>query len=273
MTVGEEPTISHKSGVHMPSLFGHEPRQYIREAIMTDNFSGHGVTDNGAPLIPSQAHLAPLILTVPGLGNSGPAHWQTRWEEERSDIQRVELGLWDRPQRNAWVNQLNLAIRNAGRPVILVAHSLGCHAVAWWAQMEQPAYGNPVVGALLVAPAEVDSHPADARVTAFHPTPIGLLPFPSVLVASRNDPYIHFERALRLGIFWGSTVVDAGNAGHINADSGLEDWVYGQRLLDRLIATAHGAPLDVPDYASDEGAEDYDETGDFLTGSLVHTHL
>ena len=68
-------------------------------------------------------------------------------------------------------------------------------------------------------------------------------------------------------------MVDAGAAGHINADSGLEEWAYGQRLLERLIIAAHGAPLDVPDYASDEGAEDYDETGDFLTGSLVHTHL
>lgn len=235
---------------------------------ISDNRGGHGVTDNGAPLI-----LPPLILTVPGLGNSGPAHWQTRWEQDLDDIERVELGLWDKPQRNAWVNQLNLAIRSAGRPVILVAHSLGCHAVAWWAQMEQPAYGNPVVGALLVAPAEVDSHPADARVAAFKPSPIGLLPFPSVLVASRNDPYIHFERALRLGIFWGSHVVDAGAAGHINADSGLEDWRFGKNLLARLIASANGAPLDVADYASQEEDDDYDSAADYVAGSLVHTHL
>ena len=50
----------------------------------------------------------------------------------------VELGMWDQPHRNTWINQLNLAIRAADRPVILAAHSLGCLAVAWWAQPEQP---------------------------------------------------------------------------------------------------------------------------------------
>lgn len=187
---------------------------------------------------------APLILSVPGLGNSGRNHWQSHWEDERDDMVRVDLGSWDKPHRNLWVNQLNLAIRNAGRPVILVAHSLGCHAVAWWAQMENPLYGNPVVAALLVAPAEVDSHPADARVAVFQPSPIRLLPFPSILVASRDDPYMQFERARRLGTFWGSRVVDAGHLGHINADSGLEDWAFGKRLLARLQAEVRGDAID-----------------------------
>jgi hypothetical protein len=80
----------------------------------------------------------PLILTVPGLNNSGPEHWQSVWERQRPDCRRVDLGMWDKPHRNTWVNQLNLAIRQADRPVILAAHSLGCLAVAWWAQLEQP---------------------------------------------------------------------------------------------------------------------------------------
>lgn len=217
---------------------------------------------------------APLILTVPGLGNSGPTHWQTRWEQDLDDIERVELGVWDQPQRNIWVNQLNLAIRAAGRPVILVAHSLGCHAVAWWAQMERPAYGSPVVGALLVAPAEVDTHPADKRVSAFQPSPLGLLPFPSILVASRDDPYIHFERALRLGIFWGSSVVDAGALGHINADSGVDDWGFGKKLLSSLFAVSRGEPFVVPEYGDPDEADDlYDPAADAPAHSLVSRHL
>ena len=59
----------------------------------------------------------PLILTLRGLDNSGPGHWQSVWEEQRGDCQRVELGMWARPHRNAWVNQLNLAIAAAERPL------------------------------------------------------------------------------------------------------------------------------------------------------------
>lgn len=176
----------------------------------------------------------PLILTVPGLGNSGPSHWQSIWEREHEHVARVELGGWDRPHRNLWVNKLNFAIREAGRPVVLAAHSLGCLAVAWWAAMERPAYGDPVIGALLVAPPEVDVAPVDARLEAFGPAPKGTLPFPSILVASHDDPYIQFHRARRLAQFWGSRFADAGAVGHINADSGLGAWHFGQFLLRKV---------------------------------------
>lgn len=73
----------------------------------------------------------PTVLTVPGLGNSGPAHWQTLWEQGRLDTHRVDLGMWDTPHRNAWVTKLDQAISSAQAPVILVGHSLGCQAIAW----------------------------------------------------------------------------------------------------------------------------------------------
>ena len=72
----------------------------------------------------------PLVLLVPGLNDSGPNHWQTHWERDVPGCERVDLGRLDDPHRNTWVNKLNLAIHQAGRPVILVAHSLGCHVVA-----------------------------------------------------------------------------------------------------------------------------------------------
>lgn len=178
---------------------------------------------------------SPLVLTLPGLGNSGPAHWQSLWEQGRDDIHRVELGMWDQPHRNSWVNQISLAIRHADRPVVLVAHSLGCIAAAWWAAMEDQVWTDKVVGALLVAPPEVDVASSDARLHAFGPVPKGMLPFPSILVASRNDSYIRFDRARRLADFWGSTFVDAGDVGHINADSGLANWEFGLEMLDLLV--------------------------------------
>ena len=187
----------------------------------------------------------PAILLVPGLDNSGPLHWQSHWECEFTDSQRVDLGMWDNPNRNTWVNKLNLAIQRAGRPVILVAHSLGCHAIAWWAEYERPFYGHPVAGALLVAPPEVEGGAIDKRLTRFAPVPPGRLPFPSILAASCNDPYIDFGRAKRLARIWGSRLVDAGPIGHINADSAIADWNYGKYLLRHLIAsiTPSRAPI------------------------------
>lgn len=177
----------------------------------------------------------PLILTIPGLNNSGPAHWQTLWEQQRADCRRVDLGMWDRPHRNTWVNKLNLAIHRVDRPVVLVAHSLGCLAVAWWAHWEQPPAGGPVVGALLVAPPDVDTTPGDQRLRAFAPTPQDRLPFPSIVVASRNDPYIDYRAARILARTWGARFADAGRVGHVNASSNLGDWPFGRFLLDQLL--------------------------------------
>ena len=96
----------------------------------------------------------PTVLTVPGLGGSGPAHWQTLWEQSRVDTARVDLGMWSMPHRNAWATKLDQSISQARAPVILVGHSLGCLAIAWWAALSPQPYGWPVAGALLVAPAD-----------------------------------------------------------------------------------------------------------------------
>ncbi|WP_298195018.1 alpha/beta hydrolase [Novosphingobium sp.] len=180
----------------------------------------------------------PVILTVPGLGNSGPGHWQTIWEARLPRCRRVDLGLWEDPHRNTWVNKLNLAIQRAEGPVVLAAHSLGCLAVAWWAEYEQPGgpvEGGKVIGALLVAPPDVEERPLDRRLTRFAPVPESALPFPSVLVASRNDPYLTMGQARRLARRWGARLADAGEAGHINAASELGDWAFGRLLLNTVL--------------------------------------
>ena len=184
----------------------------------------------------SQPLQQPRVLTVPGLDGSGPAHWQTLWEQLRVDTGRVELGQWTLPHRNSWISRLDQAIREARRPVVLAAHSLGCVAVAWWAAFAGRLPGNRVIGALLVAPADVDKPGTSERITPFAPMPIRRLPFPSLLVASRDDPWMRFDRARDLARHWGSKLVDAGMLGHINADSDLADWPEGQALLTQLTA-------------------------------------
>ncbi|WP_375396472.1 RBBP9/YdeN family alpha/beta hydrolase [uncultured Sphingomonas sp.] len=182
--------------------------------------------------------LLPTVLTVPGLGGSGPSHWQTLWEESRPDTHRVELGMWDTPHRNAWVTKLDQAVRRARAPVVIAAHSLGCLALAWWAELSPQPYGWPVAGALLVAPADVDRRHAPGELRGFAPTPVKALPFPSILVASTDDPWIEIERARSLASFWGSHFVDVGALGHLNAASGIGWWEEGRLLLDRVIAAS-----------------------------------
>ena len=188
----------------------------------------------------SDLRFSPTVLTVPGLGNSGPAHWQTLWDQSRLDTRRVDLGMWDTPHRNAWVTKLDQTIAQAQAPVILVGHSLGCLAIAWWASLSPQPYGWPVAGALLVAPFDVDRATITAELSTFAPAPRAPLPFPSILVASTDDPWIDLDAAHSLAVDWGSHFIDAGAAGHINAASGLGWWPEGQELLGRVIEAAGG---------------------------------
>lgn len=183
---------------------------------------------------------SPTIITVPGLGGSGSGHWQTLWEQHRSDTFRADLGQWDRPHRNSWVTRLDDVVRRARGPVVLVAHSLGCLAVAWWAQLALMPHDTPVAGALLVAPPDLDRSDAPALLHSFAPMPAAALPFRSILVASTDDPWMTQPRARGFAGSWSSTFVDAGARGHLNADSGLGAWPQGETLLGRLV-TASGA--------------------------------
>jgi predicted alpha/beta hydrolase family esterase len=166
------------------------------------------------------------ILIVSGLGDSGPDHWQTRWERQLSSARRVRQADYERPRRDEWVEALVRAVAPAQRPVVLVAHSLGVVAVAA-AAPQLPA--GRVVGAFLVTPPDLDDPARQIPDIdpAFSPLPREPLPFPSVLVGSRTDPYCTFERAEDMAFAWGSTFVDAGEAGHINIESGHGPWPEG----------------------------------------------
>lgn len=174
------------------------------------------------------------VLLLPGLDNSGPEHWQSRWEA-LPDFRRVDFGDWGAPRLHEWVPRLDRAVRECPRPLVFAAHSLGCLAVAWWAALcWVPAFAEKVLGALLVAPPDVDSLEVDRRLRDFRPIPRGRLPFRSIVVASRTDPYSTFARSAGMARAWGSELADCGPSGHINAASSLGDWFAGLRLLSEL---------------------------------------
>lgn len=173
------------------------------------------------------------ILTVPGYTNSGPEHWQTRWEADHPEVKRVVQRDWDRPVRDEWVETLDRAICASRGPVVLVAHSLGCATVAHWlAANEDP---GPAVGALLVAPADVDRPGWPDEVIGFRPMPLAPMALESTVVAGGNDPWVSVERARVFAEAWGGRFVDAGPAGHLDSSSGLGDWPAGWRLLEELL--------------------------------------
>lgn len=168
------------------------------------------------------------ILVVPGLGGSGPNHWQTRWQEKLSTARRVEQDDWEAPDRESWTGRIVAAVQAARRPTLIVAHSLGVVAVAHAA----PRLPMGVVrGAFLVAAPDVEAPGQPAEVRPFAPLPRDPLPFPSLLIASRNDPFSTFERAEDLSYSWGSALVDAGDSGHLNSESGHGPWPEGLMRL------------------------------------------
>ncbi len=171
------------------------------------------------------------VLVLPGWLSSGPGHWQSRWEVLYGD-QRVEQHDWQTPRRGDWMARLEDVLLQSDTPAVLVAHSLGCILTAAWAAHSQ--HTTRVTGALLVAPGDTEDPGLGPQLPSWAPIVRQRLPFPSILVGSRNDPYCRLDKAQALATAWGSRFVDLGERGHINAESGLGDWPEGRALLLEL---------------------------------------
>jgi uncharacterized protein len=163
------------------------------------------------------------LLFIAGLNGSGADHWQTRWRSRLPTARLVEQVDWDRPDLPGWVGAVVAASKRAERPIVFVAHSLGVTTLAHAAAHLPPGAAR---GAFLVAPPSDEALPA-VGAGEFAPTPAAPLPFPSLLVASRNDPYGAHGFAETKAVQWGSRLVSAGEAGRIDADSGHGPWPEG----------------------------------------------
>jgi predicted alpha/beta hydrolase family esterase len=165
------------------------------------------------------------IIIVPGLGDSGPDHWQSRWQAKLPTAQRVAMSSWSAPLAAEWTSTVSAAIAADTRPVVIVAHSLGVIAVA--RALVEPGTAK-VAGAYLVAPPAEETVRGHPDIDpAFLPFPRTTLPCPAVVVGSRNDPYDPLGFAATLARDWGSTFIDAGEAGHLNGESGHGPWPEG----------------------------------------------
>jgi predicted alpha/beta hydrolase family esterase len=68
--------------------------------------------------------------------------------------------------------------------------------------------------------------------------PMKKLPFPALVVASRNDPRVTIEEAQRFAEAWGADIADVGELGHMGNEARLGLWPTGLLLLGRLLAKA-----------------------------------
>jgi len=171
------------------------------------------------------------VLVVPGINNSGPTHWQTLWQAAHPGWVRIEVPDWDHPVCADWVAAIDRAAGKAGRPVIIVAHSLGCLPVVEWALAD----AGPALKALLLVSVPDPAGPAfPAQAKGFAALACRPLPCRSILVSSEDDPYGSPEYARHCAYRLGSRFVNVGKAGHINASSGLGAWPQGFELLGSL---------------------------------------
>ncbi|RTL51955.1 MAG: alpha/beta hydrolase [Rhodocyclaceae bacterium] len=196
-------------------------------------------------------------LIVPGLNGSGPDHWQSWWLALEPDAVWVEQENWAQADLGRWAGKVEAALDAAAHPVWIVAHSFGVLASV------QAASRRPdkVVGAFFVAPADPHKFQLSGRL---YGQP---LPFPSLVVASSNDPWMKLMHAAYWADRWGSHLFNLGNAGHINPESGFGPWIEGRTLFQKFVRSHDGIfSGEIPLSGASAGP-------DFLLSSALHLSL
>lgn len=176
-------------------------------------------------------------LIVPGFHGSGEDHWQTWFEQQLPHARRVDGIEWESPQVKVWSEQIIRVLESTSQPIWIVAHSFGSLATVWASQH----VAHKIAGVFLVAPADpwrfaeqglyeqVNQTVSEPSIAEFIPK--NALPFPSIVIASTNDPWVKLTTAGFWAQHWGSYFLNIGDAGHINVESGFGSWPEGLDLL------------------------------------------
>jgi uncharacterized protein len=207
------------------------------------------------------------VVIVPGLNNSGPQHWQSLWQRQLPNAVRVKQQRWDKPDLIRWSDNVAAVLDavDTHSGCWIVAHSFGCLASVR-ALMRSPERSSTylaggaatnltggaanhlidkVRGLFLVAPA--DPH----KFAVAEQLPAGPLP-PGHLIASRSDPWLSWTGAQQWAQRWQLELIDAGDAGHINAESGHGYWRQGWHLFQQLrLQQLRGDTVPLPSRAAE----------------------
>ncbi|RZI83934.1 MAG: alpha/beta hydrolase [Rubrivivax sp.] len=174
------------------------------------------------------------VLIIPGLHNSGQAHWQTWLQGQYRGAVRVRQSDWAQPDLDSWAERIAQTIGRAPPSTtwVAVAHSFGCLALARYLRDLSPVLspdGGGIRSALLVAPAD----PVKFKVVeALSKRGLGL---PATVIGSENDPWMPLPRARHWAEHWGARFLNLGAVGHINTESGFGPWPLARFHVDQMI--------------------------------------
>ena len=172
------------------------------------------------------------LLTVPGIFDSGPDHWQTLWEQVPGRVtRRFAPSSWDEPEARDWVAAVERELADLGPDTLVVAHSMGCLASAHVA-----ATTGGFRGVVLVAPPDLHDPAFPPEARGFEELVPAPLRVPGLLITSSDDHYGTPSAYARLAAAWDVPHLDLGPLGHINAESGLGAWDEGWRLVTAFAA-------------------------------------
>jgi predicted alpha/beta hydrolase family esterase len=172
------------------------------------------------------------ILFLPDTPSVPLDHWQHRWQQKLSTGRSVVPHAHHAPERASWVETVAEAVNAAERPVVLIGHGRGIFA----AIAALPHITQRIAGGFFAAPYDLDAE--TAPVSSPHGWPAHIrsrLPFPAMLVGSRNDPACTYEAAEKLAAGWGALMLDAGEAGHIDSESGYGPWPEGSMAFAKFL--------------------------------------
>ncbi|MGY4711995.1 RBBP9/YdeN family alpha/beta hydrolase [Mycolicibacterium sp. CBM1] len=175
----------------------------------------------------------PMVF-VPGIGDSGPDHWQSLWQLASGGA-RIAPASYAEPELGDWLQALTRAVEGMPSAPVVIAHSLGCLAAIAWAATPQ-AVGR-VAGYFLVAVPDPHERGFPLAASTFRDVVAHRLVMPAMIVASANDPYGSLRYSRGVAARTGATLRTVGRRGHINAASGVGAWPVGQRLLAEFVGT------------------------------------
>ncbi len=139
------------------------------------------------------------ILIVPNLGGAAEGDWPSRWRAKLSTARFVHPPDPADRRREAWTEAVARAALEAQRPALFIGHGLGAVAIA---DASAALDGADVRGAFLAAPPDAQGL---ERLTSSDWTPARApLPWPSVVVTSRNDPQGVYDAVAALATDWGA---------------------------------------------------------------------
>jgi uncharacterized protein len=179
------------------------------------------------------------LLIVPGFHGSGPDHWQSWLEQQVPNSKRVTGIDWEQPVLAQWAGRIREELAQAQEPLWVIAHSFGSLA-AVVAAADRPEH---IAQLILVAPADPDRFDCMGlkleraqgieRFSLGKALPLRPLQVNGLVIASRNDPWLGYDKAAALANWWQLDFHDGGEAGHINAESGYGAWPALLTLLNK----------------------------------------